>query len=234
MTRLLVHVEGETEESFVNEILAPHLSEHGYTRVAARLFGNARQRDRRGGVKPWHTVREDIVRHLAEDRHCIATLMVDYYGMPRTGARVWPGRDAAAGLAHSFKAPSVEALLLTDVAQTMGAAFDQRRFVPFVLMHEFEALLFSDCTSFAAGVGRSELAKEMQSIRDQFSSPEEINDSPITAPSKRVEALIRGYQKPLQGTLAALEIGLPRMRAECPHFANWLARLEAAAGALPL
>ncbi len=28
MTRLLVHVEGQTEESFVNRILAPHL----YTR----------------------------------------------------------------------------------------------------------------------------------------------------------------------------------------------------------
>ncbi len=44
MTRLLVHVEGETEESFVNEILAPHLCSRGFSKVSARLIGNARQR----------------------------------------------------------------------------------------------------------------------------------------------------------------------------------------------
>ena len=60
-----------------------------------------------------------------------------------------------------------------------------------------------------------------------FSSPEEINDSPETAPSKRVEALIPGYQKPLMGTLAALEIGLEKIRDACPHFNNWLSQIEA-------
>ena len=38
--------------------------------------------------------------------------------------------------------------------------------------------------------------------------------------------LVRGYEKPLLGTLAALEIGLGTMRRECPHFGNWLDRLE--------
>src|SRR5256885_1583241 len=49
MARLLIHVEGETEETFVNEVLAPHLLSFGYESVSARLIGNARQRDRRGG-----------------------------------------------------------------------------------------------------------------------------------------------------------------------------------------
>jgi Domain of unknown function (DUF4276) len=61
---------------------------------------------------------------------------------------------------------------------------------------------------------------------DQFASPEEINDSPLTAPSKRVEALVPGYQKPFLGVLAALEIGLASIRAECPHFNHWLEKLE--------
>lgn len=232
MTRLLVHVEGETEESFVNEILATHLYGVGYTKVSARLFGNARLRDRRGGVKPWHAVRRDVIHHLSEDRGCIATMMVDYYAMPQVEGKAWPGRAQAVGLPHAQKAPLIESLLLDDISSELGTSFDSRRFVPFVLMHEFEALLFSDCVAFANGVGRPGLATAMQAIRNQFSSPEEINDSPQTAPSKRVESLIAGYQKPLLGNLAALEIGLPKIRSECAHFANWLQRLEAAASVI--
>jgi hypothetical protein len=109
----------------------------------------------------------------------------------------------------------------------MGGTFNPDRFIPFVMMHEFEGLLFSDCESFSRGIGRPELAAEFQSIRDQFSSPEEIDDSPITAPSKRVEKLVEGYEKPLLGALAILEIGLDVIRAECPHFHEWLSRVEA-------
>ena len=56
--------------------------------------------------------------------------------------------------------------------------------------------------------------------------PEEINDSPVTAPSKRVEALVPGYEGPLLGVLAVLEIGLPHIREQCPQFDGWLKQLE--------
>ena len=82
MTRLLVHVEGETEENFVNQVLAPHLYCRGFSSVGARLIGNARQRDRRGGIRGWPSVQGDLIRHLHEDRNCIATTLVDYYGLP--------------------------------------------------------------------------------------------------------------------------------------------------------
>lgn len=95
------------------------------------------------------------------------------------------------------------------------------------MMHEFEGLLFSDCPRFAEGIGRPDLAPQLQTIRDTFHSPEEINDSPLTAPSKRVTALVPGYEKPLLGTLAVLQIGLDAIRAECPLFRQWLKRLEA-------
>ena len=94
------------------------------------------------------------------------------------------------------------------------------------MLHEFEALLFSDCTGFARGMERPDLVPRLQTICDGFSCPEEIDDSPVTAPSKRVTALMPEYQKPLMGTLAALEIGLATIRAECPHFRNWMVRLE--------
>ncbi|BDI28800.1 hypothetical protein CCAX7_008510 [Capsulimonas corticalis] len=226
MTRLLIHVEGETEETFVNELLADHLYRKGYTAVSARLLGNSRQRSRRGGIRSWRTVRGDILRHLKEDPNCLATTMVDYYALPQGADDGWPGRHKAAGLAFFMKAASVEEAVAKDIianTQEMGAL---SRFFPFVMMHEFEAMLFSDCERFASGVAQPGLASAFQTIRDQFSSPEEINDSPITAPSKRIEGLVPGYVKPLYGTLAALEIGLDAIRAQCPHFRSWLEQLE--------
>ena len=229
MARLLIHVEGETEEAFVNEVLADHLCRHGYQSVGARLIGNARMRDRRGGIRSWDSVRRDILNHLSDDTACIATTMVDYYGLPQTGQRAWPGRKEAASLPMQKKAGFVEAALLADVAARLGGKFDRRSFIPFVIMHEFEGLLFSDCDAFGNGIGQPQLVGEFQKIRDQFSSPEEINDSPLTAPSKRVLKLVPEYEKPLHGTLAALEIGLERICQQCPHFQSWLHRLEKAA-----
>ena len=226
MTRLLVHVEGQTEESFVNQVLAPHLYAQSFSAVNARLIGNARQRGRRGGIRGWHTVRGDIVRHLHEDRDCIATTMVDYYGLPQCGPGAWPARAQASERAFPDKARLVEDSLQADVNEVMGADFDTRRFVPHLMMHEFEALLFSDCERFSAGIGRPELAEQLQEIRNVFPNPEEIDESPNQAPSKRIESLVAGYQKPLLGTLAILEIGLPRIREQCPHFASWLNHLE--------
>ena len=228
MTRLLIHVEGETEETFVNEVLGPHLYFCGYTMVSARLMGNPRQRDRRGGIKPWPTVRKGILNHLKEDTNCLVSTMVDYYGLPKSGSGAWPGRETADNVPYSEKANTVENALLTDICEQMGSAFNRNRFIPYLMMHEFEALLFSDCEAFSRGIGHPDIAREFQKIRDAFDSPEEIDDSPRTAPSKRIERLVPEYQKPLFGTLAALEIGLNTIRAECPHFQSWLARLERA------
>lgn len=226
MARMLVHVEGETEEAFVNEVLRSHLIRQGYTIVSARIVGNARQRDRRGGIRAWSAVRKDIVNHLREDPGCMATTMVDYYALPQTGARAWPGRELAGALPFAQKAITVENGLAEDIRKEMGAGFTPDRFAPFVMMHEFEGLLFSDCERFGSGIGRPDLSAAFQAIRDQFATPEEINDSPITAPSKRVLQLMPGYEKPLLGPLAALEIGLDTIRRECPHFREWLARIE--------
>ena len=226
MARLLIHVEGETEETFVNEVLGPHLYSRGYTRVSARLMGNARQRDRRGGIRPWSPVKDDIVTHLKEDPQCLASCMVDYYALPQTDERGWPGRKEAGSLPFPQKAPTIQEALVTDICNVMGRSFDSRRFLPYVMMHEFEALLFSDCERFAQGIGRPDLSPRFQQIRNAFETPEEIDDSPSTAPSKRVQALVPGYEKPLMGTLAILEIGLTAIRSQCPHFRSWLERLE--------
>ena len=227
MSRILVHVEGQTEESFVNNVLAPYLYRVGYALVSPRLLGNARQRSRRGGIRPWDSVRKDILNHLTADQTALATTMVDYYGLPDT----WPGREEGGQKGTlQARAASVEQAVLDDISESLGGSFDPRRFVPYVVMHEFEGLLFSDPDRFARGIGRPNLSSEFQAIRDDFDSPEAINDSPETHPSERIMELYQGYQKPLMGVLAVEEIGLDAIREECPLFDRWIEELEQRAG----
>ena len=87
MSRLLVHVEGQTEEAFVAKLLAPHLYEFGFTSVSARLFGNAQQGSRRGGIVGWKTASSSILIHFKTDAGSLATTMVDYYALPAMGKK---------------------------------------------------------------------------------------------------------------------------------------------------
>lgn len=221
MARLFILVEGHTEEKFVNDALAPYLYDTGpFTNVSAKLLGNARPRSRRGGIVAWSSAERDILRHLKEDREVMIALLVDYYALPQSGTRAWPGRSAATG------ARIVDNAILNCIRKRMGSDFDQSRFVPCVMMHEFEAMLFSDCAAFANAVGRPDVIPALQSILKQFSCPEKINDSPQTTPSKRILNLIPDYDKLLDGNRAVDMIGLQKIRSMCPHFANWLQQLE--------
>ncbi len=225
MLRLLILVEGETEETFVNEVLARYWLPRGFSRVDARITGNARLRSKRGGVRGWPEVRSEILRHLRSDDRIYMTTLVDYYGMPgdQRKANSWPGRYEAAVLPFRDKGNHVASALLAEIDKELR---DTRRFIPFVVMHEFEAVLFSDCEKFAAAIGRTDLRVELLGIRAAFSSPEEINDSPDTHPSQRIIDLIPEYRKPIHGNVAAIEIGLETICRECAHFRQWITRLE--------
>ena len=223
MTRLIVHAEGPTEESFVNEVLSQHLYQRGYTDVSSRIIGKKRERTRRGGIVRWQIARQGILNHLSQDQGLYVSTLVDYYALPDD----WPGRgDAPMARSTSDKAQAIEDALLDDVHNEMGASFNPSRFVPYVMMYEFEAMLFSDCDSFGHSIGRSGLIADLQAIRDDFDTPEEIDDYPDTAPSRRIESLMPAYQKPTMGVQGAQSIGLEAIRRECPHFADWLKRLE--------
>ncbi len=223
--RLFVHVEGQTEEEFVNEVLALELYKVGYTSVSARICGAARARKRRGGICGWTTFREEVARHLRGDGDVYATTFVDFYALPSGGPTGWPGRDTCGGLQVYQKAKHIEAALKADFVANYGIDLSQR-FLPFIAMHEFEGLLFSDPHLMAVGMGFDWLSADFQTIRDSFATPEHINDSRVTAPSKRILALAPGYNKILHGNVAALEVTLPRIREQCPVFHDWMNELE--------
>jgi hypothetical protein len=224
--RLLVHVEGSTEETFVKELIAPYLWQRGYATVVPRLIGNSRQRSKRGGGRAWAGVRAEIIRHLKTDSSCYSTMMVDYYGLPSHGDRAWPGRAESKEAPADRRAETVEKALADDICSDVPASAVGCRFIPFMVMHEFEGLLFSDCGILAKSIGRLDIAADLQAVRDSFRTPEDINDSPETAPSKTVMTLCPGYQKVLMGNIAALNIGLETIKSQCRHFAEWLLKLE--------
>ena len=226
MARLRIHVEGITEKSFADVVLAPYLYSIGYTEVSARLIGHQTATARRGGIRSWEETRRSIVNHLRQDANLIVSTMVDYYGLPSQGTRRWPGRADAAALSFPERAAHIEDAIRSDVINLMGSGFNPIRFIPYVMMHEFEAMLFSDCARFAQAIDRPDLSDRFQQIKEGFNTPEEIDDSPETAPSKRIIDLLPSYQKPLDGTAAASTIGLAVIHRECPHFGQWLTRLE--------
>jgi hypothetical protein len=106
---------------------------------------------------------------------------------------------------------------------------DDRRFVPYIQLHEYEAYLFSDPTCFESFYDKcSDKVEELKRIADKYETPELINDSKETAPSKRIIAQFPDYKgaKSTYGPLLAESIGLEVIRNKCPHFNSWLSRLE--------
>ena len=217
--RVLAFVEGQTEEKFIREIVASALISRNVF-ITATTPGRKRSQ---GGVRSWNGgIRAELLRYLKEDTNKYVTTMFDYYGMPID----WPGRDLACRQVYCRKAATVENAMLEDISNAMGNAFDRQRFIPYVQMHEFEALLFSAPDILGKIASEQDIAHDLQSIADSFRTPEEIDDDPHSAPSKRILQLSQRYQKVLHGNIAAQQIGLPLMRKKCPHFGEWMARLE--------
>ncbi len=100
-------------------------------------------------------------------------------------------------------------------------------FLAYIQMHEFEALLFSDPEILAKYLNMNERLPEIKKVlATHDNNPEAINDSPQTAPSKRIKRWARFYNKVYHGRLIAEEIGLEKIRKKCPRFNHWICRLE--------
>lgn len=220
MIRVHIICEGQTEETFVKELLAPHFTPLQIF-VQPALIGTP---GHKGGAVNAKRMITDCYLRLLGDQTSYCTTFFDFYALPGN----FPGREAAdqkssiadkAGCIQTEFAEALQVRIHDDKAM--------RRFIPYVQMYEYEGLLFSDPARFAQGIDKPSLAQQFRTIRNAFTTPEDINDSPQSAPSKRIINLIPGYEKPLLGTLAALEIGLDTIRRECRLFDEWIKKLEA-------
>lgn len=218
MIRVHVICEGLTEEDFVRKVLFEPFVERGI-HLLPSCIGRVGQK---GGRVNLDRVEFDVNTRF-RDRQCYCTTLFDFYGLPAK----FPGKAIAEAITNTAGKQRAVVDALSSWAEGKWGRDTAARFLPYVQMHEFEALLFSEPEVFALAIGEPGLAKSFQEIRSKFGTPEEINDDPNTAPSKRIESLYKGYAKPSAPVLAATEIGLDTIRRECRLFDAWLLRLEA-------
>ena len=211
MSRVLVFVEGQTEETFVRDLLVPYFSRLGIylTPILAQTSPG-----HKGGIVSYGKVKHQLTRLCRQDQGAYVTTMMDYYGLPND----FPGLDGRVPDAHEQ---------VVRLEQALQQDIDAPNFIPNLMLHEFEALLFSAPEKIAEWLDDQALLAPMAAIRGAFATPEHINNSPQTAPSKRILALVPHYKKTVDGPLIAEDIGLDAIRAQCPHFNNWIERLLA-------
>ena len=213
-------VEGQTEESFVKNVLSPDLGSH-LTCVPVLLATKTVKSgpDFKGGILSYAKVRKEILRLLADGSATAVTTMFDYYGLPAS----FPGRDQASSVCGRDRAVQIEAAMAADI--------NHERFLPYIQAHEFEALLFSRPATLAAAFpSRRTLAAVLQKHRQAFATPEDINDDPTTCPHRRIKNHAPEYRKATNGPIVAKRIGLAALRRECRHFDEWIATLQALRG----
>lgn len=222
MIRLHAVVEGQTEETFVRDVLGPEFGAQGvFVDVHRTTTGRKRSRIFRGGISGYNQLKRDLVLWMKQDKRPDAwfTTMIDFYGLPED----FPGYGDCLSCRDARE--RVECL-----EEHLNRDLSHRRFIPYIQLHEFEALLFSEPQTFES-VFPDALAviQELAAIRNGFPTPEHIDDRPDLAPSKRIVQLLPDYQKPVAGPLIIQQIGLPTLRRECAHFNQWIGRIEKAA-----
>ncbi|OTP65795.1 DUF4276 family protein [Caballeronia sordidicola] len=217
MTRLFIVGEGPTEEAFVKSVLAPVLR---LSNIFAKPLLMETSRGHRGGGLNLDRTRRAVRNVLLEHNDAYVSTMFDLYALDRSFA----GVTESAGMAPSDRAAHIEHLLHADIIARVGCR--PERFIAHVQPHEFESLLFSDIGKLCDSepewdIYRAALAK----VRAEATNPEWINDSPHTAPSKRLEILRPRYRKTTHGPASAIRITLDKIREQCPHFRQWFERL---------
>lgn len=218
---VVVIVEGPTEQRFVKQLLAPYMGERGVFLTSIILD----KPGQKGGDVKFIRAKNDIGRHLKQRMDTWVTLLVDYYGIGND----WPGYAASKGQNdHTRKAHVMNKATAEAVEKLFPGQNPARRFIPYVSMHEIEALYFSDpeCLSEKLGVEQHHI----DAILEECGEPERINDNSTTAPSKRLQALSDRFKKTSTGITIAAEIGIGKMRKACPLFHTWLGKLESLAG----
>ena len=144
MIQLMVAVEGNTERNFIKHVLGPHpLDRQVYVlepTIVGKLHAQRRGSQKRGGG-PFRFWREDLERILRGDgRHDLrVTTLFDLYGLPRD----FPGLDEHRTDTNTNRR--------CDALQAkLAEQFDDRRFIPYLQRHEFEALVLASLSGAAA------------------------------------------------------------------------------------
>lgn len=218
--------EGQTEERFVKEVLKPYFSASGIV-LKHRLLCTSRKKGARGGMLSYQQAKRDLTLWISENRRRTSelhyyTTMFDLYALPDD----FPGYDDASVITDPY----------VKVKKLENKFFEDMRvdgFIPYIQLHEFEALLFCDVAKIAPFYPerRKEIEQLAQALVESGNNPELIDNGIATAPSKRILNAVEGgktyhYNKPLTGSSVAQEIGIDRLMQMCAHFRTWIETLK--------
>ena len=210
MIRVHIFCEGQTEDTFVREVMRPHFER---LNIVINPIILRTSKESKGGVVSYGKVKHQVVQKCKQDNTSYVTTLIDYYALPKD----FPAFAKTADSITNIKAAT--AAIQKDIGQT--------NFIANLVAHEFEGLLFSLPQAFANWFDNDDVVDELTKIREQFLSPEHINDGSQTAPSKRILKVCHNYDKVAHGSLISLDIGLDTIQHQCPVFNQWILQLEA-------
>ncbi|HTB99916.1 MAG TPA: DUF4276 family protein [Ferruginibacter sp.] len=202
MRELIIIAEGGTEEDFAINSIRPYFNQHGIhsvTPIQVTMGSGSR-----GGLLKgsYRKLKKDALRYLRAD-DVIVTTLIDYYHLPSD----FPEYELAMSKVSLMdKINHLEDAIKRDI--------DNYRFIPYIQLHEFEALLFTKIDGFKGlpDVSAAQLTT-LENILNEFENPELINNGVETAPSKRLLNIIPGYQKKLYGSYIPLVNGFDSILA---------------------
>ncbi len=216
MVKLAIICEGKSERLFSESLLKSHLANFDVD-VSAIEVGIENKQP--GGNVTFARIMNDAKILLNDHDH--VTTLIDFF---RLGSG-WSGNERiVSDMTSSEQAVAVEDAALQDSEEELGDL--SSRFIPNVLMHEFEALLFTDPKAIVDVTHASASLDGLMKVVSEFPSPEDINTGRVTAPSKRLASLKTNYGKIAHGLRIISKIGIPAIRSKCPHFNSWLAKVE--------
>ncbi len=224
MTRVLILVEGQSEEIFVKTTLGPYLAEKHRVYVSPIVLWTKRLvagSGFRGGVSGWAQIRKNLLP-LTFDTHAWITTLLDFYGLPDD----FPGIEQARG-------PGCVRERVNALQQRFAQEINHPRFIPFFALHEFEAWLFCAPQKIAEHFGdtRVGVLEELITAVEYAGEPELINHGENTHPKARLNKLGIGYKETSDGPTLLSKIGVPSIKQACPHFSAWLEKLTCLAQA---
>jgi len=226
MIRLKIIVEGQTEDLFVKEILAEYLAIKGYSVDPIIILTSKKNgKPYRGGfrrVLGYDYAANYISKLIKEDPTAVYTSMFDFYAFPKDVGCY----DQMLRINDIYlQADCLEQYILKDISERVGK---RMHFIPYIEMHEFEAILFTNPSAYQNYGVTKEQVDAITKIKEAFETPEHINNSSETAPSKRLMKIINGYEdlKVTYGPIYAGMIGIETIREECKHFDSWIIKLE--------
>jgi hypothetical protein len=208
---LQIIVEGKTEKGFVEKILYPYFF-NNFRISNIRTITLETSEGHKGGNTSYSIFRKHVIRLLSGKETMMVTSLIDFYRLPND----FPNYEKSKTIKDPVKR-------VEEIEKACYEDINDERFLPYIQLHEIEALLFSSIEEFEILKPDKDQIQSLEEIVKKFPNPELIiNQGGNTAPSKRLEKIFDGYQKSLHGIWLADEIGIEKMRSKCPRFNKWV------------